>query len=232
MELELVKWMIRREYKVKYYLDKLPAGYNLFPLKDKNNKPEIHYTSGIPLGYYVSNADGTETFYVYNHLTFNVKVHYEKNLDKYTIVGFDIIPVSINHKIVGYMENDGVIVNKVPEGKETGNAYKESASAIKDLSDAGKGNVATQESKAINNNNRSGDDGMRLLDSTEEFLKGAEKADNKTQAVVVNSEGEKAAGKDKDHDTATAVKEESKSAVGQVKAKSESDKLCKLFVFV
>ena len=111
MEVELMKWMIRRDYKTKFYLDKLPAGYNKYPIKDKKNNPEILYTSGIPIGYMNINSDGSETFYVYNHFTFNVKVHYEKNLDKYTIVGFDIIPISINHNIVGYLQNDGIIQN-------------------------------------------------------------------------------------------------------------------------
>jgi len=183
MEIELVKWMIRRDYKVKYYLDKLPAGYNLYPLKDKNNNAEIHYTSGIPLGYYVTNEDGSETFYIYNHLTLNVKVHYEKNLDKYTIVGFDVIPVSINNQIAGYMVNNGVIVDKSLEGKQAGIISQQagSSSTIKDLSsEEGKGNnnVRTQESKARN------DDGKRLLISEGDFLKADAKSHNNTEAGV------------------------------------------------
>lgn len=224
MELELVKWMIRRDYKVKYYLDKLPAGYNLYPLKDKSNKPEIHYTSGIPLGYYVSNADGSETFYIYNHLTFNVKVHYEKNLDKYTIVGFDIIPVSINHQIAGYMVNNGVIVDKA--NVTVNNTEKQSA--IKDLNAEGKGNTATNDSKAVN------DEARRML-SSEDFLKN-EKADNKTE-LIINKEEESQQGiknqnatEAKSAEITEKNKEENKTALAGEKQKSEGEKLCKLMV--
>lgn len=224
MELELVKWMIRRDFKVKYYLDKLPAGYNLYPLKDKNNNHEIHYSSGIPLGYYVSNPDGSETFYIYNHLTFNVKVHYEKNLDKYTIVGFDIIPISINHQIAGYMVNNGVILDKTDNAKEKGtNSQKESG--IKDLIGESKGNVASNESKEINDENR------RIL-SGEDFLKN-EKADNKTEtandkAIETKPDNKEEITSDSKSNGKIEAKEaQNINAKDNENHKSEGEKLCK-----
>ena len=104
--IELIKWMIRRDYVVKFYLDKLPAGLNLFPLIDVNGLSIIQYSSGIPLGYVTHDNNNNETIYIYNHFTFNVKVHYEKKLNKYTIVGFDIIPSTINHEISSKKTND------------------------------------------------------------------------------------------------------------------------------
>jgi len=226
MELELIKWMIRRDYKIKYYLDKLPAGYNLYPLKDKNNNPEIHYTSGVPLGYYVTNAVGSETFYIYNHLTFNVKVHYEKNLDKYTIVGFDIIPISINHQIAGYMVNEGVIVDKGLGKQQEKESQRDKESAIKDLNKEGKGNndnLSTQESKARS------DDGRRRLDG-EDFLK-SDKAENNTDTkkpIEDFKETEKNLDKDKNSaDTKENKDEGDKKVLFSDKPKNESEKLCK-----
>jgi len=163
MEMELVKWMIRRDYKTKFYLDKLPAGYNLYPLKDKYNNPEIHYTSGIPIGYYVTNVDGSETFYIYNHLSFNVKVHYEKNLDKYTIVGFNVIPISINHQIDGYTNDNGILENKLNNDNEK----NENRSLIKDLSQQN-----LSETAIIDNNSKDEGKRSRFLD---EFLKKEDK---------------------------------------------------------
>ena len=66
---ELVKWMIRRDYKVKFYLDMLPAAWNLLPMKDEDGNPEIHYSSGIPIGYLEEDMNKKEQFYIYNHFT-------------------------------------------------------------------------------------------------------------------------------------------------------------------
>jgi hypothetical protein len=136
--IELIKWMIRRNYKVKFYLDKLPGALNMFPFKDKNGKIEILYSSGIPLGYIDLDVNKKEIFYIYNHFTFNVKVHYENNLDKYTIVGFDIIPISINHNISGYMDNNGIIT------------IKKNISEIKDLNNKNNRN-RNREFRQLNN---------------------------------------------------------------------------------
>lgn len=160
--------MIRRDYKVKFYLDKLPAGYNLYPIKDKNNNPEILYSSGIPLGYMTTNIDGTENFYIYNHFTFNVKVHYEKNLDKYTIVGFDIVPISINHHIKGYMMNDGVIEDK-PSNQAQDNSTGDKSSNESNIKDL-ETNKAQTNTSSVKGENR-----ILSESANEQFLKSSEK---------------------------------------------------------
>jgi transmembrane 9 superfamily protein 2/4 len=88
-EVSLFKWMIDRDYRINFYLDKLPAGLNFTITHD------VHYYSGIPIGYKEYNIDGTFTYILYNHYTFNV--HVNRNNNKYTVVGFHILPLSIRH---------------------------------------------------------------------------------------------------------------------------------------
>ncbi len=224
MDIELIKWMIRREYKTKFYLDKLPSGYNLYPIKDKNDNPEIHYTSGIPLGYFVSYFDGTETFYIYNHFTFNVKVHYEKNLDKYTVVGFDVIPISINHNIAGYMTNDGVITEK-----NSNNSVNKYESEIKDISTGewvlGK-NSATYISEAKHDTNK-----LRILN--EDFLKSENNNTNtNTTTTHEKTNEENINNTEKKKGEAIELNEKIENASNPLineNPKSESEKLCKIF---
>ncbi len=121
--IELIKWMIRRDYVVKFYLDKLPAGLNIYPLVDEKGSSFIYYSSGIPLGYLTHDENKIETFYINNHFTFNVKVHHEEKLDKYTIVGFDIIPASINHEVFDNNDNDNDN-NSIDRNKNNSNKYE------------------------------------------------------------------------------------------------------------
>ena len=87
--LNLVKTLIKRNYFINWYLDKLPAGLLTY---DKQNKiTSVDYFQGIPLGYMEN-----DNFFIYNHLQFHILIN-EINKKKYNIVGFNILPISINH---------------------------------------------------------------------------------------------------------------------------------------
>jgi hypothetical protein len=65
------------------------------------NDSKVTYSDGIPVG--KKNYDYEQAiykYYLYNHFTFNVKIHQEKRYgeDNYAVVGFDIIPTSIGSK--------------------------------------------------------------------------------------------------------------------------------------
>ena len=88
--LNLVKTLIKRNYFINWYLDKLPAGLITY---DKQNKmTSIDYFQGIPLGYMEN-----DNFFIYNHLQFHILIN-EINDKKFNIVGFNILPISINHE--------------------------------------------------------------------------------------------------------------------------------------
>ena len=89
-ELNLIKTLIKRNYFINWYLDKLPAGLINF---DKENKvTNVDYFKGIPLGY-IEN----EQYYIYNHLQFHILIN-EINNKKFNVVGFNILPLSLKHK--------------------------------------------------------------------------------------------------------------------------------------
>ena len=87
--LNLVKTLIKRNYFINWYLDKLPAG--LLSYDKDTKKTSIDYFKGIPLGY----IDG-EQYYIYNHLQFHILIN-QINKNSFNIVGFNILPMSINH---------------------------------------------------------------------------------------------------------------------------------------
>ena len=69
-------------------MDKLPAGLINY---NKENKTTIDYFKGIPLGYMEN-----DKFFIYNHLQFHILIN-EINDEKFNVVGFNILPISINH---------------------------------------------------------------------------------------------------------------------------------------
>jgi transmembrane 9 superfamily protein 2/4 len=89
---EVLSDFIRLDYRTNWYLDKLPAGYNHTD-SFGNNVKKIHY-SGIPLG--ISNEIYEDVIDLYNHYTFFVELHKEKD-GNFSIVGFTIHPYSIQH---------------------------------------------------------------------------------------------------------------------------------------
>jgi len=96
LDINLMHWMIKRNYTVNWYVDKLPAGLK----NEMGEKVDVHYLSGIPLGYYTELSPGREEIYIYNHLTFTIQIHKEQvskgSESLYSIVGFNIQPFSIH----------------------------------------------------------------------------------------------------------------------------------------
>ena len=84
----LIKTLIKSNYFINWYLDKLPAGLINY---NKENKTTIDYFKGIPLGYMEN-----DKFFIYNHLQFHILIN-EINDEKFNVVGFNILPISINH---------------------------------------------------------------------------------------------------------------------------------------
>ena len=84
----LIKTLIKSNYFINWYLDKLPAGLINY---NKEKKTTIDYFKGIPLGYMEN-----DKFFIYNHLQFHILIN-EINDEKFNVVGFNILPISINH---------------------------------------------------------------------------------------------------------------------------------------
>ena len=87
--LNLIKTLIKRNYFINWYIDKLPAGLLKFDVNTKTSN--IDYFTGISLGYM-----NNDQFYIYNHLQFHILIN-EINRKKFNIVGFNILPMSLNH---------------------------------------------------------------------------------------------------------------------------------------
>ena len=84
----LIKTLIKSNYFINWYLDKLPAGLINY---NKEKQTTIDYFKGIPLGYMEN-----DKFFIYNHLQFHILIN-EINDEKFNVVGFNILPISINH---------------------------------------------------------------------------------------------------------------------------------------
>ena len=85
----LIQTLINKNYFINWYLDNLPA-----VLKNYNidfNRSYYDLSSGIPLGYIYDN-----NYYLYNHYQFHILIN-EKSKEKFNIVGFQVIPLSIHH---------------------------------------------------------------------------------------------------------------------------------------
>ena len=87
--LKLIITLIKRNYFINWYLDKLPAGLLNFDVNKKVSN--IDYFTGIPLGY-IQN----DQIFIYNHLQFHILIN-EINKKKFNVVGFNILPISLSH---------------------------------------------------------------------------------------------------------------------------------------
>ena len=85
----IIKKLIHRRYFTNWIVDKLPAGLILYNQETKQTS--LKYFNGIPLGYH---KDGV--FYIYNHYQFHILLN-KIDEDKYNVVGFNIMPISIKH---------------------------------------------------------------------------------------------------------------------------------------
>ena len=87
--LNLIKRLIKGNYFINWYLDKLPAG--ILTYNKETQETSIDYFKGIPLGY-IEN----DIYYIYNHLQFHILIN-EESKNKFNIVGFNILPMSLEH---------------------------------------------------------------------------------------------------------------------------------------
>ncbi len=88
-DIKLIKQLIKRRYFSNWVVDKLPAGMILFNKETKQTS--LKYFNGIPLGFTLE-----DKFYLYNHLQFHILLN-KIDEDKFNIVGFNILPMSIKH---------------------------------------------------------------------------------------------------------------------------------------
>ena len=87
--INLIKRLIKGNYFINWYLDKLPAGLITFNQETKSTN--IDYFKGIPLGF-IEN----DNYYINNHLQFYILINQISD-NKYNIVGFNILPMSLSH---------------------------------------------------------------------------------------------------------------------------------------
>ena len=83
------KKLISRNYFSNWVVDKMPAGKIMYNKETKQTT--LRYFSGIPLGFHSNNQ-----FYIYNHLQFHILLNKIAE-DRYNVVGFNILPMSIKH---------------------------------------------------------------------------------------------------------------------------------------
>jgi len=88
-DIKLFRQLIKRRYFSNWVVDKLPAGMIKFNKETKQTS--LSYFNGIPLGFTLE-----DKFYVYNHLQFHILLNKIED-DKFNIVGFNILPMSIKH---------------------------------------------------------------------------------------------------------------------------------------
>jgi transmembrane 9 superfamily protein 2/4 len=87
--LRLIKRLIKGKYFINWYIDKLPAG--ILTYNRETNETSIDYFKGIPLGY-----SENHIYYINNHLQFHILIN-EESRNKFNIVGFNILPMSLEH---------------------------------------------------------------------------------------------------------------------------------------
>lgn len=87
--------MIRRRYRYQLMLDHLPSATETYT-SDGDKDGEEHliddYEEGIQVGEFLE--DGSVI--LYNHLAITVKTHHVTNGDELRIVGFEVLPMSID----------------------------------------------------------------------------------------------------------------------------------------
>ena len=88
-QVRVIQKLIKRRYFTNWIVDKLPAGLIYYNKELKSFS--LHYSKGIPLGYYQD-----DIFYIYNHLQFHILLN-KIGQNKFNVVGFNILPFSIKH---------------------------------------------------------------------------------------------------------------------------------------
>merc|ERR1719401_299330 len=113
-KLRWLRKLVDRQYRVHVKLDSLPI---LMRSKDLN-----YAIRGYPVGFRAPPSFTglkSDEFYLYNHLRFTISYHEDPSFDGVRIVGFDVHPVSIQHKVPdGELKSDSVIETcKATEGE-------------------------------------------------------------------------------------------------------------------
>ena len=81
--------LIRRRYFSNLVVDKLPAGLIIY--NNRTKQTTLRYFDGIPLGYELN-----DKYFIFNHLQFHILLN-KIDEDRYNVVGFNILPMSIEH---------------------------------------------------------------------------------------------------------------------------------------
>ena len=89
IDVNVFRKLIQRIYFSTLVVDKLPAG--LIRYNNVTKQSSIKYFDGIPIGYKFK-----DQFYLYNHLQFHILLN-KIDKDRYNVVGFNILPMSIEH---------------------------------------------------------------------------------------------------------------------------------------
>ncbi|KAA0035074.1 hypothetical protein IC582_003794 [Cucumis melo] len=89
------KEKIDDEYRVNMILDNLPL---VFPIQRNDQESSIVYQHGFHVGLRGQYAGSKEErHFIYNHLTFTVKIHKDPITELSRIVGFEVKPFSVKH---------------------------------------------------------------------------------------------------------------------------------------
>ena len=88
-QVKVIQKLIKRRYFTNWIVDKMPAGLISYNYREKTTS--LKYFRGIPLGFFYNGQ-----FYIYNHLQFHILLN-NVDEDKYNVVGFNILPMSIKH---------------------------------------------------------------------------------------------------------------------------------------
>ncbi|PKA63920.1 hypothetical protein AXF42_Ash004930 [Apostasia shenzhenica] len=93
------KEKIEDEYRVNMILDNLPL---VVPLKSLDQDTSTVYQQGYHVGVKEQHTGRKdEKYFIYNHLSFQVKYHKDEQTDLARIVGFEVKPFSVKHNYEG-----------------------------------------------------------------------------------------------------------------------------------
>lgn len=95
--------MIEDEYRVNLIVDNLPAAMaHVYEVSHPDGRSETvkKFVKGFPLGY--TDPNDSKTKYIYNHVRLSIYYHvHDKNGKKFQrIVGFEVMPFSVRHKVM------------------------------------------------------------------------------------------------------------------------------------
>ncbi|KAH9306410.1 hypothetical protein KI387_010814, partial [Taxus chinensis] len=90
---------------VNMILDTLPVAR---PRQRACGSQSVGYEHGFSVGFKASYArNSEESYFIYNHLSFEVKFHKDRETDSAQIVGFEVTPFSMKHSSEPWMEGQG-----------------------------------------------------------------------------------------------------------------------------